>query len=588
MLKIKKYTYSEVLQVLREERGDGHIVYIDYAGSLTVAELQRRIDMLATSLIREYGLEPGGRVAVIGSNTADWFISFYAVIRAGGVAVVENSKLSSEEIRKHFEDYKTDLLILTEPDKVLEEELTDHFGEKVVRPVIENLSSVNKEDIRMLDSIEQELTPGRNALAFFTSGSTSKPKMVLLSQEAMIINACRSEERMCSHGDHFILSLPAAHILGQQCNLRYLLAGGTCILADNKVDTIVEVFRRYPVHTMDNVYTVLLMIMRHADFRTVIRPKLDYIALGGAPVSPEQMKEMEEQFDAVVTMGYGMTETACTVTLNAFDDPEEKRFNTTGRAIDSVEVRIGKLNAKKESETFCAQGDVGEVLVGGDCLMNGYAAGTGTAEEIIDGDGWLHTGDLGYLDEDGYLVICGRKKNIIIKGGENVMPGEIENCINELESVDSAIVLGVPDEKYGEEIAAFVVPKQGSSVSAEDVLDAVGKVHTRFKLPGYIFSYDFFPLNKSGKPDIIKLKEDAEEMIRKAKNVTDPKDLMKDMFYMKVGAAAYFAEKIADRNDAFLERGREIAKKGLALNQDLKNAVDFFQNEENTDAETKK
>ena len=168
------------------------------------------------------------------------------------------------------------------------------------------------------------------------------------------------------------------------------------------------------------------------------------------------------------------------------------------------------------------------------------------------------------------------------------MPGEIENCINGLESVDSAIVLGVPDEKFGEEIAAFVVPKQGSSVSAEDVLDAVGKEHNRFKLPGYIFSYDLFPLNKNGKPDLIRLKKDAEEKIRKAKNVTDPKDLMKDMFYMRVGAAAYVAENIADISSEFLEKGRDITRTARDLNRELKKTFDKFQDIENADAEEKK
>ena len=510
-------TYTEILRNLKKTRGDEHIVYIYDKGSMTVAELMKRIDMLAVCLIRDHGLAPGGRVAVIGSNTADWFVSYYAVIRAGGVAVVENSRLSAEEIRNHFEEYETGLFLLTDADAKLADDLKAAFGERVVSSVSVPLSSVSKEEVLMLDSIENGLLPRRDAVAFFTSGSTSKSKMVLLSQEAMILNAYRTEESLRSRGEHFILSLPVSHILGQQCNLRCLVTGSACILAENRPDDIVEVFRRYPVHGMGNVYTILMMIMRHPDFRTVVRPKLDYITLGGTPVAPEQMKELEEMFDAVVTMGYGMTETACTVTVSAYEDPEEKRFNTVGRPISGADVRIGNLNAKEGSGAFCVQGEIGEVLVGGECLMNGYASDDGI-EEIIDGKGYLHTGDLGYLDEDGYLVLCGRKKNIIIKGGENIMPGEIEKCINGLESVESVVVLGVPDEKYGEEIAAFVVPKQGFTISAEDIKNAVGRKHTRFKQPRYVFQYDSFPLNKNGKPDLIRLREDAEEKIKKSES----------------------------------------------------------------------
>ncbi len=170
------------------------------------------------------------------------------------------------------------------------------------------------------------------------------------------------------------------------------------------------------------------------------------------------------------------------------------------------EIRIEKISAKDGEDIYCASGEEGEVLIAGDSLMNGYASDDGT-EVAIDGEGYLHTGDIGYLDEDGYLCICGRKKNIIIKGGENILPAEIESCISELESVENAIVLGVPDEKFGEQIAAYVVPKPGGTVTLKDVQNAVSRHLTRFKQPEYLFLYDSFPVNMNGKPDLVKLKE---------------------------------------------------------------------------------
>jgi len=140
--------------------------------------------------------------------------------------------------------------------------------------------------------------------------------------------------------------------------------------------------------------------------------------------------------------------------------------------------------------------------------MNGYALAN-DSDEIIDKRGYLHTGDLGYLDEDGYLHLSGRKKNIIIKGGENIIPGEIENAISGIEAVDSVIVIGVPDEKYGEEIAALVIPKDGCTVTADEVREAVAKDYTRFKQPKYLLLYDAFPMSILGKPDSKALREDA-------------------------------------------------------------------------------
>ena len=510
MLKIEKYTYGEVMRRTLEAYGDDYVVYIDEKGSMKLGELMGHTDSLAACLIRDHGLKQGGRVTVIGNNTIDWFISFYAIIRAGCVAVIVNPRLSIEEIKRHCEASESELILLTGAGVDYDDELTAAFGDKVIIPDRVPPHLVTEEELQMLDDIEKDFPPRGDAIAFFTSGSTSKPKVALLPQEALVYNTCRFTERNYPHGEYIPTTLPVYHVMGQQQNLLYMMAGITMVLGDNKIDTIVEICRKYPVREMGNVSTIFIMLMRHPDFDSVVKPNLDYIIIGGGSASPEQIGELEERYDAIVAKGYGLTEAGCTVTINAFDAPREKRYYTSGNALDGVDLKIGNLSEKEGSSPFCPTGEVGEVLVGGDSLMNGYAEDAGE-EVTIDERGYLHTGDLAYLDEDGYLYICGRKKSIIVKGGENILPSEVESCISAMDCVDAVIVLGVPDEKYGEEVGAFVVPKKGFTVTFEDIQAAVCEKLTRFKQPRYLYLYDRFPLNDTGKPDLVKLKADASE-----------------------------------------------------------------------------
>ena len=505
---LEKDTFYELLRTYTEIYGAEHIVYISDNVKMTCRELQNRADRMTVKLIKEYEIQPGDRLSLIGGNGPDWFVCFFAIIRAGAVAVIENPMLKGEEIKKHYNDYDVKLLITAKVNESLEDELKGFFGDKVIRSTELYSDEILNEDEKLLEELDRSLPSGRDAIAFFTSGSTSEPKTVLLSQEAVVRNARHLSHRCSFQKEYQIICVPLAHILGLVCAIRDMVIGATFVLEGNSIDSIVEVCRDYPVGALTNVPYILKKLATHPDFDSVVKPRIKHLVTGSASISPDEGDDLEKQYDAKLVCGYGMTEVAGVASMPAFEAPTEKRYLSVGNALEGIDIRIGDLSSSSENRKFCPHGELGEVLVKGDTLMNGYDRDKEPLK-TIDEDGYLHTGDVGYLDEDGYLHLCGRLKNIIIKGGENILPGEIERCIGRLESVKGVIVVGVPDESYGEEIAALVIPKEGCEVTLEDIRAAVSSHCTKFKQPKYMLVYDSFPLTMVGKPDLAMLKKDA-------------------------------------------------------------------------------
>lgn len=514
---LKEYTFTELLSVHGDVYGSDHLVYTADNINVSNQDLRNRVDAMAACLIKKFGLNPGDKVSLIMSNTVDWLPCFFAVIRAGGTVVVENPLLSCEEITGHYEEVDIKNILVGGLSEKLEDDLRNSFGAKVIRAADLSDAVTSGEEKNMLDELEAKLPKRRDSIIFFTSGSTSKPKLVLLSQEAITLNAYHMAKRTEHQTDVELICVSLSHMMGLVPALYLIVAGLYFVLTDNKIEEIIEACRNNDIKILQNAPIVAKMLMKHPEFESVIKPRIEILILGSAPSTPEEGRELERAYGACIMSGYGMTESGGIISMPRLDAPEDKRYSTVGKPLEWVDLKILKMSGDGDSESLCAAGEIGEVLAGGGCLMNGYASDE-DIEEKIDENGYLHTGDLGYLDEDGFLVICGRKKNIIIKGGENIMPGEIERCINGLENVESVVVLGVPDEKYGEEIAAFVVPKQGFTISSEEVQNAVSSAHTRYKQPRYVFQYDSLPINKNGKPDLVRLKEDFNSLI----SVKDP------------------------------------------------------------------
>ena len=225
--------------------------------------------------------------------------------------------------------------------------------------------------------------------------------------------------------------------------------------------------------------------------------------MAGSLCPIELMREVEKKMFLKVTSVYGLTETSPGMTQTNIDDPIEKRATTVGTDFPFVDVKV----INPETGEFCKPGEQGEMCCKGFNVMKGYYNNPKATEEIIDANGYLHSGDLGVKDEDGFYKITGRIKDMIIRGGENIYPREIEEFLYQLPGIKDVQVAGVPSKKYGEAVGAFIILKEGASITAEDIQDyCKGKI-ARYKVPKYIFFIKEFPMTGSGKIQKFKLKE---------------------------------------------------------------------------------
>jgi fatty-acyl-CoA synthase len=256
------------------------------------------------------------------------------------------------------------------------------------------------------------------------------------------------------------------------------------------------------------VPTMFIAILDHKLF-----PKFDFRSLrtgimAGSPCPIHVMKQViEKMYMKEITIVYGLTESSPGITQTRVDDDIKKRVETVGRAMQAIEVRI----ISPVTGENAAVGEIGEICCRGYNVMQGYYNNPEATHEAIDSDGWLHSGDLGTMDEDGYITITGRIKDMIIRGGENIYPREIEEFLYNMEDVRDVQVVGIPSRKYGEEVAAFVIPREESRCTPEDVRDFCRGKISRFKIPRYVAIIDAFPMTASGKIQKYKLRNSASE-----------------------------------------------------------------------------
>lgn len=508
----EKWLFSELLKKAEQTHGADEIALLSERERLSYRELRERVDGIAATLVREYGIRPSDRVSIIGKNSISWIVFLFAVVRAGGIAVLENPGLRGPEIAAHYENMEIKLILRGEVRERLREELDSAF--RGILCPMEDIApaSVDSETVRLLEDIERGRGANAEAVNIFTSGSTAKAKAVELTQEGLLWNAERLTWRVDAPEQAYnAIFLPFFHIGGLTMLWRYLINGGTTVLPQSiTTDEMVRVIGDYAVHEMFNIPMLFVELTKHPRFEEAIRPNMQLLVSAGADLASDTMRRLEKQYDALVLNGYGITENSGGNAAPAVTTSEEKRYATLGRPLDDVDICISPVrNTVFDPVERLPAMEQGEILIKSQGLMLGYV-GMDARESGINAEGYFHTGDIGYLDEDGCLCIVGRKKNIIIKAGENILPGEIEAPLKQMPGVKDAVVVGVPDEKYGEEIAACLILEEGAAITLDTVTAVLEKRMTRLKLPGYLFFYESFPLLAGGKLDLQTLKADAQ------------------------------------------------------------------------------
>jgi fatty-acyl-CoA synthase len=333
----------------------------------------------------------------------------------------------------------------------------------------------------------------------FTSGTTGRPKGATLTHHNVVNNgAILGRQLRYGEDDAVCIPVPLYHCFGMGIgNLGCMATGATMVYPAEAFDPLatLEALAEERCTSIYGVPTMFIAMLAHPRFAEFDLSALRTGIMAGAPCPIEIMKRVVDEMHAsAMTIGYGMTETSPVSTLTRVDDPLEIRVSTVGSVLPHTEVKI----ADPVTGAAVTRGERGEICARGYLVMKGYWDDVGaTGRAVV--DGWMHTGDLGTMDEEGHVSVVGRLTDMIIRGGENIYPREIEELLFTHPAVESVQVVGIPDEKFGEEVAAFVITAPGTEMDDDEIRDFCRARLARFKVPRYVFRVDEFPMTVTGK-----------------------------------------------------------------------------------------
>ena len=506
-----RLSFRDFLAQKRREAGERTAI-ISEAGAHTWAEIDACAEIIASDLAAR-GVRRGTHVAICGRNSANWVYTFFAVQKLGAVAALINPGLKAAEIAKVARGGDAEVLCCGEIMEMKDEsaflgEIQKAAGDRL-RGFYDVRSSVDfRARIGEQTSVPMEPVEGDDpALMIFTSGYTGTPKGVLLSGWSVLqASAASAGTQHLKNTDRICLILPMFHIFGLVAGL----VAGSCADAliylpkDVRSGTILDMISRERCTVFHSVPSMLIALVNNKDFTPEKLSTLRCTIISAAAATRAQMERFQKAMpENHFLSSYGLSEMA-PVSITDYVDTEEHIMHTVGRLLDGVSFCV----ADPATGENCPAGEPGEILVQGCSLMGGYYR-LAPQEQAIDADGWLHTGDRGYLDEEGYLHLEGRYKELIIRGGENVMPGEIETALTELDGVVTAKVVGVPSEFFGEEVCACLVCAPGAVFDEARAREILSARLARYKVPSFYVLYDALPLLGSGKIDTVTLRQDA-------------------------------------------------------------------------------
>ena len=475
----------------------GRLAIVGNGGSCTYEDMRKGIRGLEKRL-REMGVKQGSRVALWSYNSANWLIAFFAIVRAGATAVLVNYSMGCADAAELLSMTETGFLLCGDNGETKKDPDAMHTLASLagipedhcldIRPASLDLGYVFRDEAE--DDAPDASDEDATAFIIFTSGTTSQPKAVQISQKALTFDADAFNANIGEYaGRSVCVAVPLFHILGLLMSYAYLCRGATvCLPANYKPETLIREIDAYRISDMAAVGAIYLSLADAEGFEKNVVPNLHLCMIAGGMSTPVQMMRLELQYaNATFINMYGQSE-AAPLTMVRPSDMVEKRAQTVGQAIEGMDIRISDGKGG-----FLPRGEIGEVVARGENLMNGYDK-LPKEKQPIDENGWLHTGDLGYFDEDGYLYLAGRIKDVIIRGGENISPSEIESALNQMENIREAKVMGAPHPIYGESVEACVTMTDGGkSFDQEALKAALRQVIARFKVPSHIFLYDKLP-----------------------------------------------------------------------------------------------
>ncbi|MEA2480378.1 MAG: fatty-acyl-CoA synthase [Thermoleophilaceae bacterium] len=490
----------------------------------TWAELNDEVDRVARGLIA-LGLEKGDRLGIWSPNCAEWVLIQFATAKAGIVLVNINPAYRTSELEYALRHSGCRWLVAapsfkTSDYKAMIEQVRPDVGtlEHVVLlgssqwdEVLATGAAAGPDRLRERMA---ELDPDDAINIQYTSGTTGAPKGATLTHHNILNNGFFVSE-LCRHTetDRVCIPVPFYHCFGMVMGNLGCVTHGACMVLPAPAfepGPVLEAVAAERCTSLYGVPTMFIAELGHPDFDSYDLTSLRTGIMAGSPCPTEVMKQVIDKMHmAEVTICYGMTETSPVSTQTRADDELERRVGTVGRVHPHVEVKV----VDPADGRMVARGEPGELCTRGYSVMRGYWDDAERTAEAIDAGGWMHTGDLATMDEQGYLKIVGRSKDMIIRGGENVYPREIEEFLYSHPDVADVAVVGVPDERYGEAVMAWIVPKQGASLDGDAIRDYCRERIAHYKVPRYVEAVDEFPMTVTGKVQKFKLRDMAIEQL---------------------------------------------------------------------------
>ena len=536
-------TLGGVLDDLSKNNPNGWAVrYTDRNYFRTWKELNDEADLIARGMM-SLGIKKGDHVAIWATNTPEWILTLFAAAKIGAVLVTVNTNFKIFELEYLLRQSDTKLLVMiggfknndyvaTVNELLPELKTTSGEIESEHLPFLKRVvfagketpdGMLNFEDLKILggdfpveiyEENKKTLNTHDVVNMQYTSGTTGFPKGVMLTHYNILNNGKTIGDGMkFTKNDKLCITVPFFHCFGLVLAMMACITHGT---------TMVPVERYSPVPVMNaisvekctavhGVPTMFIAMLEHAQFNNFDFSSLRTGIMAGSPCPIEVMKKVIDKMNMrEIVIVFGQTEASPGCTMTTTSDSIDKRVNTVGRAFPGVECKIIDPDTCKELPINTP----GEFCARGYNIMKGYYKMPEATAQAIDKDGWLHTGDLCTVDEDGYYKVVGRIKDMIIRGGENIYPKEIEECLYTCDKVSDVQVIGVPSEAYGEEVMACVILKEGEEMTEEEVKEFVGARMAKHKVPRYVRFVDSFPTNAAGKIQKFKMREEAIEILK--------------------------------------------------------------------------
>jgi len=512
------------------------MVYPDRNLRFTYAEFDRRVNALAKGLLA-IGLVKGDHLGIWATNVPDWLTLLFAAAKVGVVSVTVNTAYRSHELEYLVK--QSDIRALCLIDGFRDSDYVAMLNELVPElkscergrlrsarfPRLESVIFIgpqkhrgmyNTQELLLLGShtSDEELARVSASLTChevinmqYTSGTTGFPKGVMLTHHNILNNGFHIGERQkFTAADRLCLTVPLFHCFGLVLGLMAALTHGATLVILESFDPLLALasVQKERCTALYGVPTMFIAELNHPMFGMFNLSSLRTGIMAGSPCPMEIMKRVITDMKCRdITIAYGLTEGSPVMTQTSTDDPIELRVSTVGQRLPGIEVRI----VNPETNIEVPPGTQGEVVCRGYNVMKGYYGMPEATAQAIDADGWLHSGDLGTMDANGYFKITGRIKDTIIRGGENISPREIEEFLLRMEGVRDIQVAGIASPKYGEEVGAFVIRKDGATITEEDVQDFCRGKIANFKVPRHVFFLDGYPMTASGKIQKYKLRE---------------------------------------------------------------------------------